>query len=193
MVNVAIFASGSGSNFENLVKATYKHADIKLLVVDKENAYAITRANKLGIPYVFVNPKAFASKEDYETQILTYLQAYDITLIALAGYMRFIGKVLLENYPNGIINLHPAYLPEFPGAHSIQDAYDAKVKATGVTIHFVDDGVDTGPIIHQERIDIDPAWSLENLEEEVHKMEYDMFPRILDSVCKEVAHEKSSN
>ena len=132
-----------------------------------------------------MNPKAFSSKEAYEKKILTYLEKYEIEFIALAGYMRFIGKVLLNNFPNKIINLHPAYLPAFPGAHSIQDAYEAKVAYTGVSIHYVDEGVDTGEIIHQEKIMIDSKWSLEELEEHVHALEYKLYPEVLEKLCKE--------
>ena len=102
-------------------------------------------------------------------------------MIVLAGYMRFIGKVLLEAYPKRIINIHPAYLPNFPGAHGIRDAYEAKVSFTGVTVHYVDEGVDTGEIIHQEKIDIDPSWSLDTLEEHVHALEYQMFPGVIQN------------
>lgn len=190
MVNIAIFASGNGSNFENLVKEIQNgHIDnavCKVLIIDKEQAYAKERAQKLGIPCVYVNPKAYGGKEGYETEIMKVLKEYDVELIVLAGYMRFIGKVLLENYPNKIINIHPAYLPNFPGAHGIQDAYNAKAKFTGVTVHYVDEGVDTGQIIHQEKIMIDPSWNLETLEEHVHAKEYDMFPRVLKMVCEQI-------
>ena len=186
MVNVAIFASGSGSNFEQIVKSELKYANIKLLVVDKENAYAITRATQLDIPYVYVNPKAFANKAAYEAQVIEYLNSYEIELIALAGYMRYIGETLLVAYPNRIMNLHPAYLPAFPGGHSILDAFEAKVSETGVTIHYVDGGVDTGPIIHQEKIIMDPNWDLETLEQHVHALEYKMYPSVLDQFCKEI-------
>lgn len=185
MVNIAVFASGSGTNFENIVKANLSHVNVKLLIVDKENAYAIERANHLGVPYVYVNPKAFPSKKEYEMKIMEYLHEYEIELIVLAGYMRFIGEVLLSNYPRKIINIHPAYLPAFPGAHGIRDAYEAKVSETGVSIHYVDEGVDTGEIIHQEKIKIDPDWSLATLEEHVHDLEYKMYPTVLEQLCKE--------
>lgn len=195
MVNIAIFASGNGSNFENIVNeinaGNVEHVTCKVLIVDKEHAFAMERAKKLGIPYYFVNPKAFANKAEYETCILAKLKELDVELIVLAGYMRFIGEVLLSNFHNRIINLHPAYLPNFPGAHSIQDAYEAKAEFTGVTVHFVDEGVDTGEIIHQEKIVIDPTWSLETLEEHVHALEYDMFPRVVQQVAKIIEGEKA--
>ncbi len=194
MVNIAIFASGNGSNFENLVNEINNgHIDnavCKVLIIDKEQAYAKERAVRLGIPCVYVNPKGYGGKEGYETEIMKTLESYEVELIVLAGYMRFIGKVLLSNYPNRIINLHPAYLPAFPGAHSIQDAFEAKVSYTGVTVHYVDEGVDTGEIIHQEKIMIDPSWDLETLEEHVHAKEYDMFPRVVKTVCERMEEHK---
>lgn len=193
MVNIAIFASGNGSNFENIVHeiqdGKIDNAICKVLIVDKEKAFAIQRADKLNIPCVYVNPKEHENKETYETAIRQVLQEYEVDLIVLAGYMRFIGKVLLQHYANRIINLHPAYLPAFPGAHSIQDAYEAKAQYTGVTVHYVDEGVDTGEIIHQEKIMIDASWSLNELEEHVHALEYRMFPEVVYQVCEIIEKE----
>lgn len=193
MVNIAIFASGNGSNFEQIINeiqnGNLDNAICKILIVDKENAYARERAKRLNIPCVYVNPKEYDGKEPYETAILKILEEQNVQLIVLAGYMRFIGKVLLEHYPRRIINIHPAYLPNFPGAHGIEDAYRAKVDFTGVTVHYVDEGVDTGEIIHQEKIAIDPSWSLETLEEHVHALEYDMFPRVIQQVCEQIERE----
>lgn len=187
MVNIAIFASGSGTNFENIVKAiangTIKSAICKVLIVDKKDAYAIERAKQLNIPYHYVDPKAYGGKAGYETKIKEILDSYEVELIVLAGYMRYIGEVLLTNYPNKIINIHPAYLPNFPGAHGIKDAFDAKVEWTGVTVHYVDEGVDTGEIIQQEKLMIDPSWDLDTLETHVHALEYDLFPRVIEKVC----------
>lgn len=195
MVNIAIFASGNGSNFENIINEIQNgHVDnaiCKVLIVDKEKAYARERAERLQIPCVYVNPKAYPNKEAYETEILSILKEYGVELIVLAGYMRFIGTVLLTNFHNRIINLHPAYLPNFPGAHSIQDAYEAKASFTGVTVHYVDEGVDTGEIIHQEKIMIEPSWTLETLEEHVHALEYDMFPKVVKKVCKIIESEEA--
>lgn len=195
MVNIAIFASGNGSNFENIINEINNgHVDnaiCKVLIIDREKAYAQERAKKLNIPCVYVNPKAYENKAAYETAILNILKEQGVELIVLAGYMRFIGTVLLTNFHNRIINLHPAYLPNFPGAHSIQDAYEAKATFTGVTVHYVDEGVDTGEIIHQEKINIDASWSLETLEEHVHALEYDMFPKVVKKVCQIIESEEA--
>lgn len=196
MVNIAIFASGNGSNFENIIHAIENgnlkgKAICRLLVVDKAHAYACERAQRLAVPYIFVDPKAYPSKEAYETEIQRHLVAHGVQLIVLAGYMRFIGKVLLEAYPRAIINLHPAYLPAFPGAHSIRDAYEAKASFTGVTVHYVDEGVDTGEIIHQEKLNIDKTWSLETLEAHVHALEYRMFPEVIEIVVGRLESEEA--
>ena len=193
MVNIAVFASGSGTNFETILQHIEDGSlpvQCQCLIVDKEQAYARTRAKQHQIEDYYYNPKSYPNKEAYEKDILKVLKDKNVDLIVLSGYMRFIGKVLLEAYPKAIINLHPAYLPEFPGAHSIQDAFEAGVSQTGVTVHYVDEGVDTGPIIRQERVPIDPNWNLETLEEHVHAMEYDLFWQVIKSVAEEMEGKK---
>lgn len=193
MVNIAVFASGSGTNFETILQHIEDGSlpvQCQCLIVDKEQAYARTRAQQHQIEDYYFNPKSHPNKEAYEKDILKVLKDKNVDLIVLSGYMRFIGKVLLEAYPKAIINLHPAYLPEFPGAHSIQDAFEAGVSQTGVTVHYVDEGVDTGPIIRQERVPIDPNWNLETLEEHVHAMEYDLFWQVIKSVAEEMEGKK---
>lgn len=193
MVNIAVFASGSGTNFETILQHIEDGSlpvQCQCLIVDKEQAYARTRAQQHQIEDHYFNPKSYPNKEAYEKDILKVLKDKNVDLIVLSGYMRFIGKVLLEAYPKAIINLHPAYLPEFPGAHSIQDAFEAGVSQTGVTVHYVDEGVDTGPIIRQERVPIDPNWNLETLEEHVHAMEYDLFWQVIKSVAEEMEGKK---
>ena len=143
MVRVAVFASGNGGNFESIVKTSreWKHSpcSIELLIVDKEKAFAIERAKKLGIPYYVVSLKECGSKKVYEEKIIEILKENNIELIALAGYMKIISDVLLNAYRNKIINIHPAYLPNFPGKDGIGDAYRAGAEETGVTIHYVDE------------------------------------------------------
>lgn len=194
MVKIAVFASGSGTNFENLVlrmrDGTIPNAICELLVVDKADAYALTRAKKLNIPAVYVDPKAYADKRSYEQAIRSLLEEKGVELIVLAGYMRLIGAELLAHYDRRIINIHPAYLPHFPGAHGIRDAFEAKAEYTGVTVHYVDAGVDTGDIIRQEKLPIDPAWPLAALEEHVHALEYALFPKALRQVCAEIEEGK---
>lgn len=195
MVNIAVFASGSGTNFEEIIKHVEDgslNCSIQVLICDKEAAYALQRAKNHNIPAYYFNPKAYENKAAYEEAILYVLKDLNVDLIVLSGYMRFIGQTLLQAYPQRIINIHPAYLPEFPGAHGILDAYNAKVSQTGVTVHYVDEGVDTGPVIAQERVAIDPAWSLEELECAVHAKEYDLFWRVIAKVCDIVEKENAT-
>lgn len=187
MVRVGVFASGSGTNFENLVKYQLDNEvqyDIKLLIVDKDDAYAIKRAQLLDIPYYIIKLKDYINKEEYEKKIVKILLDNEIDLIVLAGYMKIISDYLLKKYSNRIINIHPAYLPNYPGAHGIKDAFDDNAIETGVTIHYVDSGIDTGKIIYQEKIVIEKNWSLSELEDKVHELEYKIYPTTLNQICK---------
>lgn len=183
MVNIAVFASGNGGNFQRLVEAQKlgegKGYCVKILIVDKENAYAIERAKMLKIPYYFIDPKKFNTKIEFEEEIISVLKREKIEYIVLAGYMRIISPILLDEYFNRIINIHPAYLPEFPGKDGIGDAYKAKVEETGVTIHYVDKGIDTGEIIYQERVKIEAEWGLEDLKNKIHEVEHRIYPKVL--------------
>lgn len=190
MVKVAVFASGTGSNFEKLV--TYEKENkncsynIAILITDIESAKVIAKAKKLGIVTYFVNPKNFDTKEDFENKIVEILNLHNIELIALAGYMRILGKPLLNSYLNKIINIHPSLLPKYPGKSGITDAFLNKAEKTGVTIHYVDSGIDTGKIITQEELTIEPNWSMDELEESIHKIEHRIYPLTLNKICIEL-------
>ncbi|MFY4776990.1 phosphoribosylglycinamide formyltransferase [Metabacillus sp. RGM 3146] len=185
MKKAAIFASGSGSNFQaivNAVKAGKLYAEIALLVCDREDAYVLERARREGIPAFSFNPKNYENKAAFENEILEELKEREIGWIFLAGYMRLIGETLLKAYPNRIVNLHPSILPSFPGKNAIGQAFEAGVKLTGLTIHFVDEGMDTGPIIAQTSIDIKESDTLESLTERVHETEHSFFPYVLQQL-----------
>lgn len=188
MVKIAIFASGNGGNFQRIVEAQRsgegKGYEVKVLIVDKGNAYAIERAKALGIPYYFINPKEYNTKMEFEEKIIEVLKEFKVEYIVLAGYMRIITPTLLDKYFNKIINIHPAYLPEFPGKDGIGDVYKAGVNKTGVTIHYVDSGVDTGEIIYQERLKIDSQWGLEDLKNKIHEIEHRIYPMVLTKLFK---------
>jgi len=180
--NIAVFASGNGSNFQSLVDAEKNGAlagTIKLLVSDKPQSFVIERAKKEQIPFYSFNPKEFDSKDAYESLIVNLLREKEIDLIILAGYMRLVGKTLLTAFSNKIINLHPSLLPSFPGKDAIGQALNYGVKYTGVTVHFVDEGMDTGPIIQQKVIPIDQDETIDSLTNKVHKIEHAL---LLDTV-----------
>ncbi|RSK25755.1 phosphoribosylglycinamide formyltransferase [Bacillus sp. HMF5848] len=184
---IAIFASGNGSNFQALVEATASSellATIKLLVCDNPNAYVIERAQKLGIPTFIFNPKNYATKADFEKDIIEQLNEHAVSYIVLAGYMRLIGPTLLNAFPKKIINIHPSLLPSFPGKDAIGQAFRAGVKQTGITVHVVDEGMDTGPIIAQKPINIEDNESLESIEARIHELEHDFYKATLQMVFR---------
>ncbi len=176
MTNIAVFASGNGSNFQALAESEGLSDNIVLLVTDKPNAFAVSRAEKLGIPVLALSPKDFENKADYEQAVLEGLNGENVDLIVLAGYMRLIGPTLLAAYSERIINLHPSLLPSFPGLNAVEQAFEKGVKVTGITIHFVDEGMDTGPIIAQEAIPIEESDSLSEVEAKIHKAEHRLYP-----------------
>jgi phosphoribosylglycinamide formyltransferase-1 len=182
MKKIAVFASGSGSNFQaiiDVVQADQLDANISLLVCDKPGAFAIERARAARIPSFVFTAKDYPSKEHYEEEILNQLKSYGVEFIVLAGYMRLIGPKLLAEFKGRIVNIHPSLLPAFPGKDAIGQALAAKVKWSGVTIHFVDEGMDTGPIIIQERVRLDENETRESLQQKIQKSEHKLYPSVL--------------
>ncbi len=184
MKRIAIFASGSGTNFEALVNETYKNGEIVLLVCDKPNAYVIERAKNHNINYFIVELKKYENKEAYETAIVNKLKEEKIDLVLLAGYMKIVDRVLLDAYEGRIINIHPALLPSFKGAHGIKDAYDYGVKIMGVTIHYVNKEVDGGKIIAQDCFHLTNE-TLDEAEAKIHAIEHKLFPETLKKLLEE--------
>ena len=173
MKNLAIFASGNGSNFETIAK----EIPVSILVCDNPNAKVIERAERLGIETYIVDTKK--SKELFETEILEKLKKHNIQFIALAGYMRLIGKTLLNAYENKIVNIHPSLLPSFKGTDGIKQAFEYGVKYTGVTVHYVDNGMDTGKIIAQSIVPIEEKDTIESLSYKIHKEEHILYVKVL--------------
>ncbi len=189
MKKIAIFASGKGSNMVAMKQAISDNrlqASIALLVSDKPKCLALQKAKELGIPTFSFHPKNYKDKLEYETEILKKLGEADVNLIVLAGYMRLIGETLLSKYKNRIINIHPSYLPQFRGKDAIGQALLAKAKYTGVTIHYVDEGIDTGRIIEQEMIQIFDDDSRETLENRVHEVEHRLYPKVIQKILEEL-------
>ncbi|MCX8166400.1 MAG: phosphoribosylglycinamide formyltransferase [Candidatus Micrarchaeota archaeon] len=184
MVNIVVLASGSGSNFEAIVRKSEEGINIKVLalITDNPQAYAIQRANNHGIKVEVLDFNSFKSREAYEDRLFNVIDSYCPDIVVLAGYMRIIkSRELLNKYKYRIINLHPSLLPSFPGKNGISDAYNYGVKVTGITIHFVDEGMDTGPIIFQKAIRIKKSWSLKDLENKIHELEYRYLWRVINS------------
>jgi phosphoribosylglycinamide formyltransferase-1 len=186
-MRLAVFASGTGSNFVAIQKAIENgdlEGTITCLICDRPGALVVERAEALGIETLVLSPKRFNSKADYEAAILNFLLEKEVQLIVLAGYMRLIGPTLLKPFASRIMNIHPSLLPAFPGLHAIEKAYEAHVKETGVTIHFVDEGMDTGPILAQEAIELLPDETLDNLESKIHAIEHRLYPVTIQKVIQ---------
>ncbi|MBN1354106.1 MAG: phosphoribosylglycinamide formyltransferase [Candidatus Omnitrophica bacterium] len=181
-MNIAVFVSGNGTNLQAIIDAVSCgdiRATIAIVVSDNKSAYALTRARKAGIETFVLDPKDFKSKEDYDKEIIKELEKKDIDLVVLAGFMRLVSAVFVKKYENRIMNIHPSLLPSFKGTHAIKDAFDYGAKKTGVTVHFVDDKLDHGPIILQEAVDVNKEDTIHTLEEKIHKIEHRLYPEAI--------------
>jgi phosphoribosylglycinamide formyltransferase-1 len=179
---IAVFASGSGTNFQAIAdEAAAGRLDVRigLLVCDRPQAPVVERAHRAGVPVFAFRPKDYAKREDYEAEILRELREREIDLVVMAGYMRLITPVLVEPFYGKMINVHPSLLPAFPGVNAIGQALDYGVRLTGVTVHFVDAGMDTGPIIAQRSIEVQPEDTEETLAARVHAIEHQLYPEVI--------------
>lgn len=179
---IAVFASGSGSNFQNIVNAVSDgtiQAEVSLLVSNKPQARVVERAKQANIDSFVFNPKDYKERSEYEMEIVEELERREIDLIVLAGYMLLVTPVLVERYAGKMINIHPSLLPSFPGMNAIGQAFDYGVRLTGVTVHFVDGGMDTGAIIAQEAVMIEAEDTLHSLETKIRKIETTLYPKVV--------------
>ncbi|MCK9615133.1 MAG: phosphoribosylglycinamide formyltransferase [Candidatus Omnitrophica bacterium] len=178
-MNIAILASGNGSNFEAIVKAAkrgYIKAFIKVLITDKSNAYVRQRAKRNKIKDILIDPSKFKSRLEFDEEVIKVLEKEKIDLVVLAGFMRILSAKFVKRFKNRILNIHPALLPAFKGENAIRRALQHNCKVTGVTVHFVDEKVDNGPIILQQAIEIKRGETLERLEERIHNLEHKLYP-----------------
>ncbi|MFB5661209.1 phosphoribosylglycinamide formyltransferase [Alteribacillus sp. HJP-4] len=193
-MNIAVFASGNGSNFQAIADAVKEgrlKADIKLLVCDKPEAGVVERASQAGVPVFCFRPKSYENKAAFEKEIVEELESRQVEIIALAGYMRLIGDTLLHAFDRRIVNIHPSLLPAFQGKDAIGQAWKAGVKVTGVTIHWVDAGIDTGEIIAQQPIDIKESDSLRSLTAAIQAEEHRLYPDTLQRLTSSISRRES--
>lgn len=182
MLNLGVLASGRGSNFQAIIDEIERgrlNATIKVLIVDNPSAFAIERAKKHGIEYLIIRPKEYTSKDDFFIKIAEELKKRDVGLVILAGFMRIVGKTLIGAFPNRIMNIHPALLPAFPGLHGQRQALEYGVKISGCTVHFVDEAVDTGPVIIQSALPILQDDTEETLSERILRLEHKIYPEAI--------------
>ena len=181
-MNIAIFVSGNGTNLQAIIDAVRTGkimAKITLVVSDKKDAYALTRAQKANIETFILENKGFKKREDYDKVVVKELEKRNVDLVILAGFMRLASSYFVKKYKDKMMNIHPSLLPAFKGTHGIKDAFESGIKETGVTVHFVDEKLDHGPIIMQEKVNIDKNDTLETLEEKIHKVEHRLYPETI--------------
>ena len=182
LLSIGVLASGRGSNFQAIIdsiESGYLKAKIVVLITDNPNAYAIERAGKHGIESLVLIPKHYGSRNEYYRAVARELKVREVGLVVLAGFMRIVGKPLIDAFRYRIMNIHPALLPSFPGLHGQGQAVEYGVKISGCTVHFVDEGMDTGPVIIQAAV---PAFfedSEDALSERVLRLEHRIFPEAI--------------
>ena len=180
-LKIGILLSGSGTNFQAIADAIADGLPLEIahVVSSRPDAYGIERAKALGIPVLVLNREIYADPKAADQTIVDTLRASGVEYVVMAGYMRMVTNVMLDAFPNRILNLHPALLPSFKGAHAIQDAFDAGVKVTGVTVHFANEEYDKGPIIAQRAVTVREFETVESLEERIHDVEHEIYPQVL--------------
>lgn len=178
-MRLGVLISGGGSNLQSIIDnigSGYLAAEIAVVISDNKDAGGIERAKKHGIPVERVNYKSFSSREEYDGEIVELLTTYNVTLVVLAGYMKVVTGVLLNAFKDRVVNIHPALLPSFPGLHVQKKALEHGVKFSGCTVHFVDEGVDTGPIIVQAAVPVQDSDTEETLSERILREEHRIYP-----------------
>lgn len=181
-MKVAIFASGNGTNFEELAQRFHTGdlpGELALLFCNHPDAPVMARARRLSVPAASFTVSSCGDKEHYEGRVLALLKEHQIDFIVLAGYLRVVGPTLLNEYDHRIVNLHPAWLPEYPGLHSIERAFNDHRSQTGVTVHYIDADLDAGPVIAQCHVPILPTDTVTTLEARVHETEHQLYPLAL--------------
>ncbi|MCX7624896.1 MAG: phosphoribosylglycinamide formyltransferase [Candidatus Sumerlaeaceae bacterium] len=185
---VGVLASGRGSNFEALLHhertGFFQNIEIACLIVDQPQAGALEIAQRYGVPAYTLLRKDFSSKEAFEQAIAHTLDLHGVSWVVLAGYMRLVGPTLLDKYPQRILNIHPALLPSFPGLHAQRQALEYGVKVSGCTVHFVDSGMDTGPIIVQRCVPVLPNDTEETLSARILEQEHQAYAHALKAVTE---------
>ena len=182
MVNIGVLASGRGTNLQAIIEAVEEgriEGEISIVVSDNPDAYALKRAKQHNIETQYIDFRSFKNREDYDKKVVECLKEKKIDLVVLAGYMRILTPYFINAYKNKIINIHPALLPSFPGLHAQRQAVEYGVKVSGCTVHFVDEGVDSGPIILQQAVVVKDDDSEESLAERILREEHRIYPQAI--------------
>jgi phosphoribosylglycinamide formyltransferase-1 len=174
---IGVLVSGNGSNLQALLDAGLP---IRAVAANRKDAYALIRAREAGVPAATFGLDCHAGREERDLMMATWLEEHGVELVVLAGYMHLLTKPFLDRFPGRIVNVHPSLLPEFPGSTPVDDALAAGVRETGVTVHLVDEGVDTGPVLRQEAVPVEPR---DTLLERLHAVEHRLLPEVVRDLC----------
>ena len=186
-MKLAVFISGTGTNMvaiHNAIKDGALDATIELIVSSNDYAKGIDYARNEGLDLLVFTPADYDDPEAVDARIVEALEEHDIEYVAMAGYMRKVTPVLLDAFPNRVVNLHPALLPKHRGAHAIQDAFEAGDEVTGITIHFANEEYDKGPIIFQHEVPVLPDDTIDDLETRIHAAEHEYNPQVLQQIAR---------
>jgi len=174
---IGVLVSGNGTNLQALLD---DGLPISAVAANRKDAYALVRAREAGVPTATFSLDCHESREERDLVMATWLEEHGVELVVLAGYMHLLTEPFLRRFPERIVNVHPSLLPAFPGAHAIRDAIAAGADPTGVTVHYVDEGLDTGPVLAQEPVPLEPRATLE---ERIHAVEHTLLPRVVRELC----------
>jgi phosphoribosylglycinamide formyltransferase-1 len=174
---IGVLASGNGTNLQALID---EGLPISAVAANRNDAYALVRAREAGIPTATFSLDCHESREERDLVMATWLEEHGVELVVLAGYMHLLTEPFLRRFPERVVNVHPSLLPAFPGAHAIRDAIAAGADPTGVTVHYVDGGLDTGPVLAQKPVSLEPRATLE---ERIHAVEHELLPRVVRELC----------
>lgn len=186
-IKLGVLLSGSGTNLQAIIDRIAQgtlDATIELVISSRSSAYGLKRAEKAGIQTMTLSKEIYADPLQADEVIAAMLKKAGVDYVIMAGYMRMVHEPILAAFPNRVVNLHPALLPSFKGAHAIQDAYDYGVKVTGVTVHFADDKYDCGPIIAQQALPVEEGWTVEELEAHIHEIEHVLYPNTIQLLAE---------
>ncbi len=187
-MKIAVLASGSGTNLQNLIDQLHSdkkcHIEIAVVISDRKNAYALQRAKHAGIPRKIIRSQDFKNRVEFDAAIAKKIKDYNVDLIVLAGYMKLFQPPFVRQFQSKIINIHPSLLPAFPGANAIADTLAYGVKVSGVTVHFVDEGVDTGPIIAQAAVPVYDDDDEETLHQRIRIEEHKLYPQVIKNYAQ---------
>jgi phosphoribosylglycinamide formyltransferase 1 len=187
MVKFGVLVSGGGTNLQAILDACDAgeiDGEVAVVISNKGEAFGLERARRAGVPAVHIDPKAFDTGVGYDRALRGSLAQHGVDYVVMAGYMKLLGTEVLGAYPMRVLNIHPALLPSFAGAHGIRDAFDYGVKFTGVTVHFANEVFDEGPIIAQEAVPVMPDDTVESLGARIHEVEYRLYPATLAAVAE---------